>query len=163
MNEKNNYYDFTNVFFRIYIREILEANLEHGNQKIYLILNMGKAKLRIRKIRLLARVTEKNETSRWIDFRLDDGTGEIIMRVWKDSGKKLVEQISLNNYVTVLGFIKEFREKRYISPIIVKDASNINFEKWQAHVENIREFLKAKILKRGQNDCNWMMNLPSSE
>ncbi len=130
--------DFTNVFFGVYIKELMEAPLDYEGRVPVLMIKVGNFVFKVRRIRVIGKIIGKEEYSRWIDYKLHDGTGEVIVRLWQDARGISKSELTLDGFVTVFGFLKEFRGTRYISPFIVRKRHRVNFEEWFTQIERAR-------------------------
>ncbi|RLE63068.1 MAG: hypothetical protein DRJ38_08460 [Thermoprotei archaeon] len=133
--------NFSNVFFPVYIKELLESPSEFDEHRLFLKIGIGDLVLKIRKIRIIAEILDKKEGSKWIDYKIYDGTGEITMRIWHDTSYISSSKLELKDLYVIFGFFKEFRKFRYISPVIVRKCSNANFEEWYHRIELVRSVI----------------------
>ena len=77
--------------------------------------------LHVSRINIIASVIDifKNEEKGYMSVSLDDGSGVLKVKVWKEE-LKLLQAVSVGELVQVVGKLKMFNEELYINPEIVR-------------------------------------------
>lgn len=133
--------NFSKVFFPVYIKELLDSPIEFEEDKPVLKIEVKDFIFKVRRIRIVAEVLNMKEGFRWMDYTLRDGTGEIILRVWRNTSGLPVPLLELENLYIIFGFFKEFKGFRYISPIIVRRYNRKDLEAWHQQIELVRKVI----------------------
>ncbi len=131
--------NFSKVFFPVYIRELLDSPIEIEEDKPVLKIEVNNFTFRVRRIRVVAEASDLREGSRWTDYTLQDGTGEITLRVWHSTSGTFIPFLELENLYIIFGFFKEFKGFRYISPIIIREYNRGDLEAWYQQIELVRK------------------------
>jgi len=116
------------VAYKIWISSILgkEVKKEEDNFSVPFIEFDNK---KISKVNIIASVVGKfiNDEKNFASVTLDDGSGVIRIKVWKEDTSKL-ENVNLGDIINVIGRPRVYNEESYIIPEIVKKIDNPNFE-----------------------------------
>lgn len=113
-------------YLKVRIKDLFNYEKEIRNSFVYLILNGVTSS----KVRVLGKITRIYEYKNRVELVVNDGTSEIVVKVWEDK-MKLLENIKKNDTVEVFGILKIYRENLYISPdyIIKRDEKFVTLRK----------------------------------
>lgn len=84
---------------------------------------------RVGRVNVIGTITHKYENrERMFTFaNLDDGTAVMSLRVFKE-GTKFLEDVKVGDIVNAVASVREYEDKKYLSPLTVKKVTNPN--KW---------------------------------
>ncbi|MFH1276671.1 MAG: OB-fold nucleic acid binding domain-containing protein [Candidatus Woesearchaeota archaeon] len=119
---------------KVFIVDLVEGNVQQEpEQSICLVTSSGE---RIYRINLMGTVLHKEKIGSITNLLIDDGTGNITLRIFEESN--LVEEIGVGSTVIVIGRVRVYNDEKYVSPDIIKKIS----PKW----------LKARSLELGKKE-----------
>jgi len=132
--------EIENVFFKVFIGEILDSEKERAGFRVYLYVKWNDTFFKVRKVRFIGRVADITLRERFTDLLIVDPTGEIIVRGW-DERKKLLDKFDINDLVEVFGTIRVYGDEIYINPLITQKVLEENAEKRKKEIEENRKYI----------------------
>ena len=109
-----------NIAFKLRIGDILIGKPVFDNDK-FTFVELGDKK--IVRVNLAGNIVDKYESEgerKYLFLTLDDGSGQIQLRIFGDDFEKFKNLIQ-GQTVIVIGVLRNFNDKTYISPEIIKD------------------------------------------
>lgn len=111
------------VAYKTGIGEILKGEFEPVDGSLSLI-SAGRT---LKRVSVMATIVDKSpEEDNTPGFTIDDGTGQIRLRLFDDAGA-LHQKAGLGDFVLVIGRLRGFNNEKYIAPEIIKAVENL---KW---------------------------------
>src|SRR3989344_6803359 len=97
----------------------------------------------ISRVNLIATVVDKFDNDSYCTIIVDDGSGEIRVRAFKDD-VHLLKELKKGEMISVIGRLREYNEEVYIIPEIVNNIDDPNFELLRK-IELLKSFGKPKF------------------
>jgi len=140
----------TNEISRMAARKVRIGDIENGKyifgnaeQKKagYVITPFGQ---RVSRINIVATVIDKflNEEETYCTLTLDDGTGVLKLKAFKEDAKNL-GKFELGDIVLAVGKLRQYNDEVYAAAEAVRKLNNFNFEQMR-RLETLYELLPAK-------------------
>jgi len=125
---------------KVLIAEILKGKFVPPDAETkrsgYVITSLGE---KVSRVNLIGLVVDKFEGSNFVEFKIDDGSGNIKVRTFNDF--EMLYEIEPGDLINVIGKVKEFNDEIYIN---VETIRKVNFA-----VEIFRKFeICERILER---------------
>lgn len=130
---------------KVRISDIVSGKYFSGSKEelkpSYVITSAGQ---KISRVNLVATVVDKfiNEDGTYISVTVDDGTGAIRLKAFKEN-VSLLRNFELGEFVNVIGKVKEYNGEVYINAEIVKRIEDPNYENLR-NIEILKELIEQK-------------------
>ena len=102
------------IAHKITVGQILQSAYEQEENEPNGIVVENKKILRVN---LLASIAAKEHLGTVTTFLLDDGTGQIIMRLFEENAWS---QLAVGEIILIVGKVRRYNQEKYISPEIIK-------------------------------------------
>jgi hypothetical protein len=112
---------------KVKVEELLQGDYAASEEGIpYLITPWGE---KISRARVMGTVVEKwlREDGEYCTVYLDDGTGVISLRGWREGAKEL-DELKVGDLVDVIGRVREYLGERYLVPHLLLKVKDPNWE-----------------------------------
>jgi hypothetical protein len=112
---------------KVKVEEILQGEYAVSEEGVpYLITPWGE---KISRARVMGTVVEKwlREDGEYCTVYLDDGTGVISLRGWREGAKEL-DELKVGDLVDVIGRVREYLGERYLVPHLLLKVRDPNWE-----------------------------------
>jgi RPA family protein len=130
---------------KVKVEELLQGDYAASEEGVpYLITPWGE---KISRARVMGTVVEKwlREDGEYCTVYLDDGTGVISLRGWREGAREL-DELRVGDLVDVIGRVREYLGERYLVPHLLLKVKDPNWEE----VRELEILLaRRKALERG--------------
>ena len=109
-----------NIAYKLRIGDLALGKPIFDNEK-FMFLELGNKKLG--RVNLIGNIVEKFESEgdkKYLFFNLDDGSGQIRLKVFGDDVERFKE-ISQGQTVTVIGVLRNWNDESYVQPEVIKE------------------------------------------
>jgi RPA family protein len=130
---------------KVKVEELLQGDYAASEEGVpYLITPWGE---KISRARVMGTVVEKwlREDGEYCTVYLDDGTGVISLRGWREGAKEL-DELRVGDLVDVIGRVREYLGERYLVPHLLLKVKDPN---WEVVRELEILLARRKALERG--------------
>lgn len=136
--------------FKFRIGDLLLGKPIMGDEERFSFLELGDKK--ISRVNIVGNIVDKFEntsqegSSKYVFFKLDDGSGQISLKVFGDDFEKF-KDLSQGLTVVVIGLLRYWNNELYITPEIIKeqDPKYLLIRKLELEKERSKEFSKNPI------------------
>ena len=139
--------------YKIWISDLLngEYHKEAGEWDPNYVLARNK---KISRANIIASVIDvfSNEDGGYKNIEIDDGSGKIKVKAWKDD-VKIIENIRIGYLVLLIGRVREFDNEIYLTPEIVKTLQNSSWAKLR-RLELVKEYGEPLLKQEVKNAEN---------
>ena len=111
-----------NTAYKIWIASLINGNYIKGQEQFesgYIEFNSEK----ISRVNLVGGVIDKNSAEKYVSVNLDDGSGIISLRAWNEN-MDLFLDVNIGDLILVIGKLKEYNNRIYVTPEIVRKLDN---------------------------------------
>jgi RPA family protein len=125
------------------IQDIINGEFikQEGMMPDYILTKWGQ---KISRVNIYGIITDKflSEDGNYATITIDDGTGAIRAKTFKDS-TKILEDLKIGDTVIIIGKLREYADEVYISPEAVKKITDPNYETLR-NLEILRNIVEQK-------------------
>lgn len=117
------------IAYKVWISDILMSEIYNDENPEFPVQFIKIKNQNISKVNVMANVVEKflNENKSFASITLDDGSGSIRAKAWKEDISKL-ENINIGDIVNIIGRPRVYNEESYIVPELIRKVEDPNFE-----------------------------------
>ena len=102
------------IAYKITIGQIIQSSYEQSeNEPNGIVIENEK----IFRVNLLASISAKERVGTVTTFLLDDGTGQIVLRLFEEN---VWTRLGVGEVVLVIGKVRRYNQEKYVSPEIIK-------------------------------------------
>ena len=112
------------VAYKVWISDILKNDFNTGSGEWdpnYVVIG----KNNVSRVNIIANIITNytNEEGDYVSITIDDGSGSIQIKAWKEDVKSLKE-LSVGDTLLIIGRVKEYNTEKYLTAEIVKKLTN---------------------------------------
>jgi len=114
--------------YKVWIKDLINGKYIKGEGEwTPNYVNIGDKK--VSRVNLICSVINKyeSEDGTYIAIALDDGSGTIRVKVWRED-LHILKEINVGDLVTIIGKVKMYNEEIYILPEVVRKETDFNWE-----------------------------------
>jgi len=144
---------------KVRIKDLLEGKFFYGNSESlepsYVITKHG---IKVSRANVIGTIVDKfvSDDGNYLFFMLEDGTGSIRIKAFKELALKL-NKFEIGDLVVAIGKIKEYLGERYLNAEIVRKIENPNYETYRK-LELVKEIEERKAIIKEIKEKRESMN-----